>query len=485
MRQRILSLLFICLTVLTLCFAVIMPATASTPKHYTELTFPPIPAVRPPAYKRFTLKNGLVVYLLEDHELPLVSGSILIRTGERWEPPTQVGLADITAEVMRSGGTLKHPADRFNELLEQNAAAIEISVDDAVASAGFSALSEDLETVLGLFAEVLREPAFPSEKLNLAKQQRKGYIARRNDSPENISNREVKKLVYGKESPYARTIEYQTLNNIQLTDLQSFHQRYFDPSRMILGIIGDFNPIQMRQLIERHLGNWSVNTPALAQPPLATPEKKGGVYIVDQPQLTQSSVTIAQMGGKLSDPNVFALYVLNEALNGFGGRLFDEVRSRQGLAYSVYAVWSPRFDYPGLFLAGGQTQSETTVPFIQAILAELEKVRQQPLTPKELAFAKESILNSFVFNFADPSQNLLRLMRYEYYGYSQDFLARYQQSVKEMTAQKVLAAAQQTLKPEEMVTLVVGNRRAIKPQLEALQQTVTPLDIAISIPDAA
>jgi zinc protease len=191
------------------------------------------------------------------------------------------------------------------------------------------------------------------------------------------------------------------------------------------------------------------------------------------------------MGGKLSDPNVFALYVLNEALNGFGGRLFDEVRSRQGLAYSVYAVWSPRFDYPGLFLAGGQTQSETTVPFIQAILAELEKVRQQPLTPKELSFAKESILNSFVFNFADPSQNLLRLMRYEHYGYSQDFLARYQQSVKEMTAQKVLAAAQQTLKPEEMVTLVVGNRRAIKPQLEALQQTVTPLDIDISIPNAA
>jgi zinc protease len=483
MSRKISSLLLLCLTVLTLCFAVITPATASTPKHYTELSFPPIPEVQPPAYKRFTLKNGLVVYLLEDHELPLVSGSILIRTGERFDPSNQVGLADITAEVMRSGGTLAHPADRLNERLEQSAAAIEIGVDDTVASAGFSSLSEDLNDIFGLFAEVLREPAFPQEKLNLSKQQRKGYVARRNDSPENIGNREIKKLVYGKTSPYARTIEYQTLDNIKLTDLKSFHQRYFDPSRMILGVIGDFEPIQMQQLIEQHLGNWTASTPALAQPPTVRPNQKGGVYIVDQPQLTQSSVTIAQMGGKLDDPEVFALYVLNEALNGFGGRLFNEVRSRQGLAYSVYAVWSPRFDYPGLFLAGGQTQSETTVPFVQAVLSELEKVRQQPLSPQELAFAKESILNSFVFNFADPSQNLLRLMRYEYYGYAQDFLTRYQQSVKEMTAQKVLMAAQQTLKPEEMVTLVVGNRQAIQPKLEMLQQTVTPIDI--SIPNAA
>jgi zinc protease len=460
-------------------FAVTIPATAATPKHYTELTFPPLPEVQFPAYSRFTLNNGLVVYLMEDHELPLVSGNVLIRTGERLDPPTQVGLADLATEVMRSGGTLQHPADQLNERLEQRAAAIEVGVDDAAASASFSALSEDLEDVFGLFAEVLREPAIPQDKLELSKQQRKGTIERRNDSPDSISNREFKKLIYGSESPYARTEEYQTLNRINRADLQSFYQRYFDPRRMILGIVGDFNPAQIRQIIEARLGDWVVNSPAITAPPAATQKNQGNVYIVDQPQLTQSSVMIGQLGGKLSDPDVFALYVLNEALNSFGGILFDEVRSRQGLAYSVYAVWSPRFDYPGLFLAGGQTRSETTVPFIQSVRAELEKVRRQPLSSKELAFAKESILNSFVFNFVDPSQTLSRLMRYEYFGYPKDFLMRYQQSVKTMTAQKVLDAAQQTLKPENMITLVVGNRQAIQPRLETLEERVIPVDIAI------
>ncbi|HEY9828653.1 MAG TPA: insulinase family protein, partial [Stenomitos sp.] len=178
-----------------------------------------------------------------------------------------------------------------------------------------------------------------------------------------------------------------------------------------------------------------------------------------------------------------ALYVMNEALNSFGGRLFDEVRSRQGLAYSVYAVWSPRYDYPGIFIAGGQTRSNATVPFIKAVRTELSKVQQAPLTKPELDFAKESILNSFVFNFIEPSQTLLRLMQYEYFNYPKDFLTQYQQAVRSMTAQKVLEAAQRTLKSSEMVVLVVGNRQAIQPALETLNQTVTPIDI--TIPKAA
>ncbi|MGB8702867.1 MAG: pitrilysin family protein [Thermosynechococcaceae cyanobacterium] len=457
-----------------------LPAIAATPKHYTELTFPPLPDVQIPAYERFTLGNGLTVYLMEDHELPLVGGTALIRTGERFDPPAQVGLGDIATEVMRSGGTRQYPADQLNQRLEQRAASVELGIDDAVASASFSALSNDLETVFSLFADVLQDPAFPQDKLDLAKRQHKGAIDRRNDKPSDISRRELKKLIYGSDNPYARTEEYQTLNRIGLNDLQSFHRRYFHPNCMILGIVGDFNPAQMRQLLDAHLGSWLANPNAQAEiPPAAAQIKKGGVYIVDRPQLTQSSVLIGQLGGKSNDPDSFALSVLNEALNSFGGRLFNEVRSRQGLAYSVYAVWSPRYDYPGLFLAGGETRSEATVPFIQSVRTELAKVQQAPLTPQELTFAKESILNSFVFNFVDPAQTLSRLMRYDYFDYPKDFIFRYQKAVKEMTAQKVLDAAQRVLKPQEMVVLVVGNRKTIDPNLETLKQTVTAIDIEI------
>jgi zinc protease len=357
-------------------------------------------------------------------------------------------------------------------------------MDSAVATASFNALSEDLDSVFGLFAEVLRQPALTQEKLDLSKQQHKSSISRRNDTPDDISGREFKKLIYGTDNPYARTEEYKTLNAITRNDLQSFYQQYFYPNRTILGIVGDFNPARMRQLIEAHFGNWPMTSSQEALSiPKATQIKKGGVYIVDQPQLTQSSVLIGQLGGQSNDPDVFALYVMNDALNSFGGRLFDEVRSRQGLAYSVYAVWSPRFDHAGIFQAGGQTRSEATVPFIQAVKTELEKVRQAPLTPKELAFAKESILNSFVFNFVDPGQTLSRLMRYEYFNYPKDFIFQYQRAVKGMTAQKVLEAAKRRLKLDEMVVLVVGNRKAIQPNLEMLNQPVTAIDV--SIPKAA
>jgi zinc protease len=171
--------------------------------------------------------------------------------------------------------------------------------------------------------------------------------------------------------------------------------------------------------------------------------------------------------------------VLNGVLTGFGGRLFNEVRSRQGLAYSVYGQWSPRYDYPGMFIAGGQTRSDATVQFVKALQAEIKRIQTQRVTAKELAFAKESTLNSFVFNFQDPSQTLSRLMRYEYYGYPADFLFRYQKAVAATTAADVQRVAREYLKPEKLVTLVVGNQTAIQPPLTQLAAQVTPIDVTI------
>ena len=195
--------------------------------------------------------------------------------------------------------------------------------------------------------------------------------------------------------------------------------------------------------------------------------------------MTQSSVLIGHLGGQFDSSDYPTLSVLNGVVNGFGGRLFNELRSRQGLAYSVYGYWSAAYDYPGMFYGGGQTSSKTTVSFIDSFMQEIEKIRTTPITEEELSKAKESILNSFVFKFENPSQVLSRLMTYEYYGYPKDFIFSYQQGVKATTTKDVQQVARKYLIPDKMAILVVGNEEAIEPSLSHLEKTVTTIDITI------
>ena len=233
------------------------------PKHYTELEFSPLPEIQLPEYLRYQLDNGMVVYLVEDRDFPLISGRALIRTGSRFEPQDQVGLAQLTGNMMRSGGTKNHPPEELNLILEQNAASIESAINKTSGTVGFNTLTEDLDTVFELFAEVIRQPAFDQEQLQLIQNQQRGAIARRNDNPQEISQREFNKLIYGAISPYARTTEYETLNNISRNDVRNFYSKFVRPENIILGIVGDFDTSQMQAMVEAKFGDWQVNTPAL------------------------------------------------------------------------------------------------------------------------------------------------------------------------------------------------------------------------------
>ena len=455
---------------------------ATEPKHYKDLTFPPLAEITLPKYERYVLNNGMVIYLIEDHKLPLVSGSMVIRTGYRLEPADKVGLGSLVGNLMRTGGTKKHSAHQINQMLEQKAAAVETSIGETAGSASFSALREDLNLVFGLFAEIIHEPIFAQDKLDLAKTQERGQIARRNDSPDVIAKREFKKLIYGQGSPYARTAEYSTLDNIYRTDLVRFYQQYFQPNNIILGIIGDFDVAKMKSLIQDNFGEWETNTEIVAKSPILPnvhSVTSNGVFFINQTQLTQSNILIGHLGGRFDSHDYPALEVLNGVLNGFGGRLFNEIRTRQGLAYSVYGIWSPRYDYPGIFIAGGQTRSDATVQFVKAVKTEIKRIQDQPISPEELAFAKESTLNSFVFNFQDSEQTLARLMKYEYYNYPPDFLFRYRRAVEATTAVDLQRVANKYLRPDNFVTLVVGNKKEIKPSLTELSAQIKPININI------
>ena len=480
MSKKLFSWLSLALFTVLLSFSVRLTAVADTPKHYTELEFEPLPEIELPEYERYELDNGMVVYLLEDRDLPLIGGTAIVRTGSRYEPADKVGLAQLTGTVMRSGGTQNHPAAELNSILEQKAASVETGIGTTSGSASFNTLTEDLDTVFPLFAEVLRQPAFAPDKLAIAINQQQGAIARRNDDPQDIASREFDKVLYGETSPYARTIEYETLDNISREDVVEFYQTYFRPENTILGIVGDFEAEEMIDRVEETFGDWQVETPLPPlEPPAASQEYESGLFAIERPQQTQSSILLGHIGGQFDNPDYPTLSVLNGVLNGFGGRLFNEVRSRQGLAYSVYGSWSPSYDYDGMFIAGGQTQTDNTVPFIESVVGEIEKLRTNLVTEQELINAKESILNSFVFNFQNPSQTLSRLMRYEYFDYPEDFIFEYQDRVQDTTQEDVLQVAKEYLQPDQLVTVVVGDVEAMNPPLSSLEAEVNLVDISL------
>lgn len=484
--HKLLSMTFLtaaaCILALVLGWA--GPAAAVTPQHYTDLSFPALGSINIPDYERYELDNGLVVYLMENHDLPLVEGGLTLRTGNVLDPENQTGLGSITGEAMRVGGTTTYAAAELNQQLEQRAASVETSIDTTSGGASFNALTEDLDDVFTLFADVVRTPTFAPEKIDLIKRRYRGDIARRNDDPDDITGREFRKLIYGDDSPYARQVEYADIDNISRDDVVAFYQTHVKPEGAILSISGDFNTAEMKGLIDRAFGDWMPDVTNTFEAPVET-QKKTGLYLINQPQLTQSYIQIGHLGGRLDNPDHAPLVVLNEVLNGFGGRLFNDIRSRQGLAYVVYAFWSPRYDYPGLFIGGGQTRSEATVPFLKSMQSEINRVRQEPISETELQFAKDSVLNSFVFNFATPEQSLSRLVRYEYYGYPTDFVFQFQTKVEETTVPQVLEAAQENLKPEDLVILVVGNEAEINPPLQSLGDDVTITPIDVSIPGEA
>jgi len=227
------------------------PAAGQIPKSYKELKFPPLNKIEVPEPVRFQLPNGLVVYLVEDHELPLIRAAALIRTGSRWEPAAKAGLASIAGTVMRTGGSERFPGDQLDEELDRLGASVETSIGEDSGRARVSVLKEDIDRGLTILADILRHPAFPQDKIELAKIQERDRIARRNDNPNAIAFREFRRIIYGPDSPYARQPEYDTINGITREDLLAFHREFFQPENVILAAWGDFSAAEMRAKIEK------------------------------------------------------------------------------------------------------------------------------------------------------------------------------------------------------------------------------------------
>ena len=447
------------------------PGAAFAKKSPYDKVLEDLPAMRdfqPPAVTREELPNGMVLYLVEDHDLPLIRASAMIRAGSIYEPAAKVGLADLVGTVMRSGGSERYPGDKMDVLLEDMGASVETGMSDASASASLRCLTENFDQVLDIFADVLRHPAFPEDKIELARTQMKTGISRRNDDASEIAQREIAKLYYGADSPYARQLEYDTLAAIDRGDMVKYHEYFYHPNNVILTVGGDFDTATMVTALRAAFDDWErVETfyppdPVLSETPMS-------VNLVEKDDVNQSKVRMGHLGIRWDDEYLFPLQVLNQILGGgFSSRLFSELRSKRELAYGVWAWMITGNHHRMPFTVGIDTKSEATVEAIGLIIDELNKVREEPVTPEELSRAKEGLKNSFVFNFSSPFSIASRKASYEFYGRPQDFLDTYLAKVDAVTADDILQAARARIHPDQMAILVVGKSEDFDAPLSSL-----------------
>jgi zinc protease len=459
---------------------IVLAATAASAQvtSWRQIPIPPLPSFHPAQPKRVQLSNGMVIFLQEDHELPLIDGIARIRGGSRAEPAQKVGLVDIYGQVWRTGGTKLRTGDQLDDFLEAHAARVETNGGVDSTTVSLSCLKEDFPEVFKVFLELLEQPAFREEKIALAKDQENTAISRRNDSIDQIAARESAKLAFGAQNPYARTPEYTTIAAVTRDDLLKWHANYVHANNIIFGLVGDFDSVQMEMRLRQAFESSPVGSP-IKEPEIQFREPKPGYYLVPKEDVNQSIVRMVNLGTTRRNPEYYAIEVFNEAFGGgFSSRLFRDIRTKLGLAYAVGGGIGTAFDHPGIERFGLGTKSKTTVEATQALHKELDDLQTEPLTPDELKRAKDSILNSFVFNFDSPAKVLRERMAYEFYGYPSDFLERYRAGVEKVTVQDLARVAQKYIHRKKMAVLVVGNAREFDRPLASLGP-VNKLDITI------
>jgi len=469
-----------------LCAPVFAPAqtTAPAPAHtqpWKSIPVPPLPPFNPAQPKRIQLKNGAVIFLAEDHELPFISGFVEMKGGSRDEPAAKAAMVELYGATWRTSGTATENGDKLDDILEAKAAKVETGGDIDSTSIGWNCLKQDEDQVFGIVVDLLEHPAFSEDKLKLAQQQMAAGIVRRNDSASEIASREASRLVYGPTSPYGRQPEIATMMSVTVADLKAWHERTVIPNNMIIGVSGDFDSAAMEKTLRAAFEGLPQGTP-IVEPKETFAGPKPGVYFVEKSDVNQSNIRIVGLGTERSNPDYYALSIMNEVFSGgFGSRLIQDVRTKRGLAYSVGGAYGADYDHPGIFFVGASTKSATTVATTQAIVDEIKDLKTQPFTEEELKRAKDQVLNSFIFRYDSVDKVLNEQAKLEFYGYPLDYLAKYRDGVEKVTTADLDRVAKKYIDPSNLAILVVGNSSEFGTPLSTIGP-VQPIDITIPMP---
>ncbi|HKX11802.1 MAG TPA: pitrilysin family protein, partial [bacterium] len=440
-------------------------SAASGPERpWSALENSTLPEIHVPPIQRQTLKNGMQLLLLEDRELPVVRGYLYWRVGGLYEPADKLGLAEMTGELLREGGTAKRKPEDFEAELAAIGADIESDISRESGLIGFRCLKEDLPKVLGLLFEMLREPAFDAKKLELVRTRMLEALRRQNDDPGKLAMREFPKLIYGPENVWSRTATPATLKAITREDVEAFYRRFAFPDRMILALSGDFDPKAAAATVEKDSRGWAKADQPLPEVPKLSKTWQPGLTLI--PKATdQATLILGHYGDQRFNPDKFALLLLNDILGGEAlvSRLGKRVRSTLGLAYGIYSRYGLETDL-GVFMVMAQTKGPST----RQVLAESRKILEEIRRPgsiseAELAFYKQSLLNSLYSEY-EPRYNFAKdEARFTFYGYPPNYLELFRENIEKVTLADIHRVAEKYLKPEALQVLVVGDPKQIGP----------------------
>jgi len=393
-------------------------------------------------------------------------------------------LVDIYGEVWRTGGTKSQTGDQLDDFLEVRAAKVETGGGPDSTTISFSCLKGDLDDVFKAFVDVLQNPEFRADKIDIARKAMQDAISRRNDEIGEIAHREAVRLAYGPDNPYARIPEYSTVGAINRQDLIDWHTKYIHPNNIILGISGDFDSAAMESRLRAAFESWPKGQ-AFPKNNIQYNPAKPGYYLIPKEDVNQSNIRMVALGTTRDNPDYYAISVFNEAFGGgFSSRLFNDIRTKRGLAYGVGGGIGTNFGHPGILQISMGTKSQSTVEAVQAVDEDVTNLTKEPITEDEIQRAKDAILNAFIFRLDSPDKILVERMTYEYYGYPPDWLDKYQAEIKKVTAAQVNAVATKYLHKDQLAVLVVGNTKEFDKPLSSLG-TVKEINITIPPPPEA
>ena len=447
-------------------FTTLLNATLA---NATSPRLPQFPALElhPPKAERFVLPNGLTVFLLEDHELPLIKLETLTRAGAQWESPEKRGITMVLAEAMSQGGSSAHTPEEIERFQDTTAAAIAFSGDLESVTGQLNCRTADFNQGFALFSDLLTHPQFRSDFVQLAKEKGTESLRRMTDDPAETARRELRRIIYGPDHPYARVPSPETLSGIQREELLQMHRIYFRPNTTFMAVSGDFDPKALRAKIESTLGGWAkaaVRYPVVPQPKPVTSRQ---VFYV-QRALNQSQIRIGDLGMARHSPDHFAWEVFNELWGGSAtSRLFRIVRTQQGLAYSVGSGYSEPQE-TGLIVAVSQTRAGQTIAATQSILTISSDAARAPFSAEALSTAKDAIINRYIENYASSSQIVNEIMSYDYFGFPPNYLQEYPKEVAKVSLADLTRVGKTYLHPERAKILIMGDVPAFDKPVSAL-----------------
>jgi zinc protease len=420
-----------------------------------KMYFPPLQFDLPKA-ERLVMDNGIVIYFLENRELPLINIRALVKTGTIYDPKGKEGVAELTATVMRTGGTKETNSDEVDSNLDFLAALVGISMMRDSCQIDFSILQNNLGEGLELLSQMLIRPAFESKKLDLALELKKEDLRRLKDDSPRLAFREFNRLIY-QGDPWGRYSTQTSITNIKREDLVQFHSRFFRPNNIIFAVSGDISKVQLIEKFHFYFGAWKKGE-TVTPMPMPLQKTTPGVYCLYK-DLPQSIIITGQFApGKTDSVDYFATTLLDfiTGSGGFTSKIVGAVRSSEGLAYSAGSYYHARPDF-GIFGTYAFTKTASTMKTIGLIHSVLDKVQAGAINEEELDWAKKSINNGFIFSFTTPDQILWQQIHLEYEKLPSNFLVNYRDNIQRVDLSDVKRIAAKHLDKKKNVILILGD----------------------------